>query len=92
MALAKFKALKEFDYNENHYAIGNEIILPDLEGDDLHQQGKVILMRYLDPEDATDSLTIKQFFQAGALDEDDLIEGEEKPKRSRKTKKEDSEE
>lgn len=61
MATARYKALKEFEEDSVSYGIGNALILDPSNAEALIETGKIQLVKYLDPEDASDKAEIDHF-------------------------------
>lgn len=51
MAIARYKALKEFEYEGVSYGIGNALALDPEDAQELVETGKVQFAAYLDPND-----------------------------------------
>lgn len=58
MAIARYKAVKEFEYDGTKYGIGNALVLDPKDAQELIETGKVQLGAYLDPENETDAAEI----------------------------------
>lgn len=61
MAIAKYKAVKIFDYKGKEYGLGMEIVLEDADGELLVKDGKAEMQKYLDPTDPIDAAEIEKF-------------------------------
>ncbi len=60
-AIAKYKAVKEFEFENVQYGIGMVLILDPRDARELVESGKVLHMRYLDPADPIDQAEIERF-------------------------------
>lgn len=58
MAIARYKAVKPFEYEGVEYGIGNALVLDPEDAQELVETGKVQLGAYLDPEDEHDAAEI----------------------------------
>lgn len=58
MAIAKYKAVKVFEYEGVEYGIGNALVLDPKDAQELLEKGKIQFGAYLDPEDAHDAAEI----------------------------------
>jgi hypothetical protein len=61
MAIAKYKVVKEFEYEGVAKKLGEEIITRDSEGETLVEEGKVNLCRHLEPTDPEDKALIDAY-------------------------------
>lgn len=60
MAIARYKAVKEFEYDGVSYGIGNQLVLDPTDAQELVEKGKLLLAGYLDPEDPADAAQIER--------------------------------
>lgn len=61
MATARYKALKEFEYTDVNYGVGMSLILDPDAAQVLVEEGKIQLVKFLDPEDESDKREIDHF-------------------------------
>lgn len=61
MAFAKYKVHKPFEQDDFQYGIGMVLVLDPKKATDLVESGKIVMQKYLDPEDATDAAEIKHW-------------------------------
>lgn len=61
MAIAKYKVVKEFEYEGSLKKLGEEIITRDSIGETLVEEGKVNIIRHLEPTDAEDLALIEAY-------------------------------
>lgn len=61
MAIAKYKAVKQFNHDSFLYGIGMILLLDPKKARPLIEEGKVVLEKFLDPEDSKDAAEIERF-------------------------------
>jgi hypothetical protein len=61
MAIAKYKVVREFEFEGKNLGLGEELVLKDADGEALVQKGKLQLSNYLDPENTEDKAVIDSF-------------------------------
>lgn len=64
MSIAKYKALKDFEFNDEDLIKGEERVLEDGEAKESVELGQFQLVKYLDPDDKLDAIVIKAFDEA----------------------------
>lgn len=60
MAIARYKAVKEFEHDGVSYGIGNALVLDTDDAQELVEVGKIQIAAYLDPSDPVDAATIER--------------------------------
>lgn len=60
MAIARYKAVKVFEYEGVEYGLGNQLVLDPADAQPLVEKGQVTLQGYLDPEDPKDAAQIER--------------------------------
>lgn len=85
MAIAKYKALQEFEYEGEPVVIGQELTLRDSRGETLVQHGQAVLVKYLDP-DIPEEKTEIDAAQAAARKNDKTEAPKARPKKILKNK------
>lgn len=61
MATAKYKAVKDYTEDEVHVAIGHVFVLDTKDAQPDVERGRLVLQKYLDPEDENDAAEIAHF-------------------------------
>lgn len=77
MAIAKYKVVKEFEYEGSFKKLGEEIITRDSVGETLIEEGKVMLCCHLEPTDPEDLALIESYRESEKESIDDREVAEE---------------